>query len=62
MCLAPDGVGDVYEGVDAAIVHCLLPEGMNLVTILGTHKCETEFSSYVTGIHSLAARLDPYLA
>ena len=35
MCSAPDGVGYVHEGVDTAIVHCLLPGGMNLDTILG---------------------------
>ena len=57
MCLAPDGVGDVYKGVDTAIVHCLLPEGMKLVTILGS-----VLTAFSQGIHSLAARLDPYLA
>ena len=60
MWLAPDGVGDVYEGVDTAIVHCLLPDGMNLVTILGSVKLH--FHHVSQGIHSLAARLDPYLA
>ena len=31
--MIPDGVGDIYKGVDAAIVHCLLPEQINLDTI-----------------------------